>query len=160
MPWSPTSSSQGRCPGVRGKPVLEIEPLHAELLGLIPAWTRAFVSGFWVIRRYKSISAEKHSSAQAWDLCPLPGCSVQPPAGNSCPRQAVGSKGAWTPGDHFSRWQRLVKEQGGSCWGLCVLQQKVKTEAGLQEGLHCLLQFTFLSAVLKTGGLFSPQVAV
>lgn len=40
------------------------------------------------------------------------------------------------------------------CEGEQVTLLQQKPQAGLQEGLHYVLQFTFLSAVLKTGGMF------
>lgn len=107
-------------------PCMETERLHALLCcwGLLQHKQKLWYLAFDLYKGISPFLLRSTVQLKPGTCCQGAVCSVQLPGGNSCPQAGSGSKGAWTPRDHFSRWQRLVKEQGGSCWDLCVLQQK------------------------------------
>lgn len=149
--------------GARGwrqtRPWVEIVFLHALLcllLGLTPAQTKALVSGFWFIKRYKSFSAEKHSSAQAWDLYPLPGCDVQPPQGNSCPQAGSGIQGSLdTKGPLFQVAEACQGARRELLGPLCTAAQKQKQAYQRDCIVYCNLHF--LVQFLKQVICFPPE---
>lgn len=119
----------------------------------------ALVSGFWFMKRYKSFTTEKQGSARVWEVCLLPGHSLQRGEATALPGRRCGpgelgqQEGPQEPLHPLFPVAEACRGAGREPLGpLCVPQQK--PQAGLLEGLRFALQFTFLSAVLKTGGLF------
>lgn len=134
-------------------PCMETEHLHALLCcwGLLQHKQKLWYLAFDLYKGISPFLLRSTVQLKPGTCCQGAVCSCQ--EGTAAPRQAVGPRELGHHGTTFPGGRGLSRSREGAA-GTFVYCSK-KTEAGLQEGLHCLLQCAFLSAVLKTGGLFS-----